>query len=413
MLPLPFYKLFRLSALVLLALILTLPPAAAASAPTLAAPATAPAWRGEYFASQDLTGSPAFVRADPNLDFDWGWGAPDRRLAADHFSVRWTRNVDFPAGEFRFSATVDDGIRVYVDGETIIDQWRVTAPITYTSSISLAAGTHALKVEYFENTERAQVHVWWDQNPVIPVSAPTWQPPNHPGAWLGTYYNNRSLSGDAAFQRNDAVVYFDWGTGGPGGGVGGQDFSARWDRVVEFSGGRYLFTVTADDGVRVWFDWALIIDQWHDSPGATYSVEKDVKGGNHEIVVEYYQGAGDAEVKFEWQDTSVTWVGNLSTCMRPTSSWIKIYRLAPNNTWEDLKPEGWGPIAQNGELKLFGLPVSPFYGWDGQPYKVELWEDGALVRTEGDVLAGQKVLALQPAGAIQTSWPCGANIPQK
>jgi PA14 domain len=401
---LPLVSLLRLSALVVIALALALPPATAG--------ATDSAWRGQYFANQVLSGTPALERSDADLNFNWGWGSPDPTLPADHFSARWTRSVDFPAGQYRFSVSADDGARLYVDGQPLIDQWRITAPITYTSSISLTAGTHALRVEYFENTERALVHVWWDQGTLIPVNSSAWQPPDHPGAWQGTYYNNVSLSGDPAFRRDDAFVYFDWGTGGPGGGLGGQNYSVRWDRVLQFDGGHYKFKVTADDGVRVWFDWAAIIDQWHDSTGQTYTVEKDVSAGKHEIVLEYYQRGDTAQVKFEWQDTRQTWVGNLITCMRPSQSWIKIYRLAPNNIWEDLQPAGYGPMAQNGELKLFGLPISPLYGWDGQPYKVELWEDGKMVRTEGDVLAGQKALVMLSDQTIQTSWPCGANIPQ-
>jgi hypothetical protein len=406
---LPLVRLARLGALVILALILAAP---ASPASAIAATATDPAWRGQYFANQDLSGNPAVVRSDANLAFNWGWGAPASGLPADHFSARWTRNVYFTQGQYRFSASVDDGIRVYVDGKTIIDQWRVTAPITYTSSIALDAGTHALRVEYFENTERAQIHVWWDQEWEIQVNSAIWQPPVHPGTWQGTYYKNRSLSGDPAFKRDDAFVYFDWGTAGPGGGLPGTEFSVRWYRVVDFPQGRYLFKVFADDGVRVWLDWKTIVDEWHDSPGQTYAVERDVQGGSHEMVVEYYQGIGGAQVKLEWQDANVDWIGNLSTCLRPWDSWIKVYRLGAHNVWEDLKSAGWGPIAKDGALTLFGLPVSALYGWNGQPYKVELWESGRLVRAEGDVFAGQKPLLLQPRGLVQTTWPCGANIPQ-
>jgi hypothetical protein len=394
-----------LSALVLVALLLVLPAPAAAGA----ASAAGSAWRGEYFASPDLSGSPALVRSDANLNYNWGWGAPDRKLPADHFSARWTRNVSLAAGTYRFNVSVDDGVRLYVDGQALIDQWRITAPITYTASLNLAAGTHLLKVEYYENTERAQIRVWWEKGtaaPVVTVAAP-WQPPAVLGAWQGDYFDNKSLEGDPDFERDDAFVYFYWSDAGPGGGFDDTDFSVRWTRVVDFAGGTYRFKVTADDGVRVWFDWATIIDAWREGSAQTYTVEKEIKGGTHDIVVEYFQAGGDALVKLEWEDTSVDWVGNLSTCMPPENAWVKIYRLAPNKAWEDLKNEGYGPTAQNGELMLFGLPVSAIYSWDGQPYKLELWKNGQLARTEGDVLAGQRPLLLQPGGLIRTSWPCG------
>jgi hypothetical protein len=70
-------------------------------------------------------------------------------------------------------------------------------------------------------------------------------------------------------------------------------------------------------------------------------------------------------------------------------------------------------MSPDGNIMVFGMPVSALYAWDGQPYKVELWVGGKLIRTEGDVFAGQKPLLLQPnGGLIKTSWPCGASIPQ-
>ena len=398
----------RLSVLVVLALLLALLPATANAA------AADTAWRGEYFANQDLSGSPVLVRSDANLNFNWGWGAPNSKLPADHFSVRWTRSANFSAGAYRFNVSVDDGVRLFVDGQPLIDQWRITAPITHTASINLAAGAHLLKVEYYENTERAQIRVWWERGAAAtPAPAVTWHPPAVVGAWQGRYYDNKTLSGDPSFERSDSFVYFDWGNAGPGGGFDGTDFSVRWYREVELPGATYEFKVTADDGVRVWLDWAAIIDEWRENSTRTYTVEKEIKGGKHEIVVEYFQAGGEAEVKLGWEDTNLNWVGNFTSCMWPEKSWVKLYRMAPNNTWEDLRPEGYGPSAQNGELKLFGLPISSLYGWEGQPHKVELWEDGQLLRTEGDVLAGQRPLLLQPNGAIQTSWPCGADVPRK
>lgn len=379
--------------------------------PLTGAPAQAAdaAWTGEYFANQDLSGSPAFTRTDPEINFNWGLGAPDPRLPADHFSIRWTRKVSFTAGHWRFNVNVDDGVRLFVDGQVIIDQWRITAPIDYTSSIWLAEGDHDLRVDYFENTERAQIRLGWEQEAAPP--AVTYLPTEHAGAWQGSYFNNRDLSGDPDFQRNDALVYFDWGDKGPGGDLAGQDFSVRWYRKVNLPGGTYRFKVTVDDGVRVWLDWKTIIDEWHQSSGQTYKVERQIDPGDHEIVVEYYQGPGVALIKFGWEDATVDWVGHVFTCMRPSNAWVKLYRLTPDNQWEDLKAEGYGPSAAGGELKLFGVPIDGGYGWDGQPLKIELWDNGSLVRTEGDIFAGQPALRLQPGGLIQTSWPCGAAAP--
>jgi hypothetical protein len=394
------YALIRLGAVLVVALALLVP------API--AHAADPIWRGEYFANQDLAGTPALVRSDNDINFNWGWGSPSPSIPVDHFSVRWTRSVSLGAGQWRFYAVVDDGIRLSVDGQTIIDQWRVTAPITYTSLIGLNAGDHTIRVEYWENTERAQIQVGWEY--AGPTSAGAVAVASA-GTWRGQYYANRKLKNDPSFERNDAAIYFDWGYGGPGGGVGGQDFSVRWTRSVFLPSGTYEFKVKADDGMRLWYDWTNLINEWHDHVDKTYSKQIEVSTGTHTLVVEYYQGAGPASIEVSWRNTAIDWLGNLFTCMRPQKSWIKIYRLAPNNQWEDTKPSGYGPSATDGELKLFGMPIDASYGWDGQPYKVELWAEGGMLRSEGDILAGQPALRLLPNQDLHTSWPCGANIP--
>ena len=85
------------------------------SAPQPTATPTPPAvtyWRGEYYTNRDLTGSPAVVRNDAEINFNWGGSAPSTSLPADGFSVRWTRHVPFQGGSYRFYVRSDDGVRV-------------------------------------------------------------------------------------------------------------------------------------------------------------------------------------------------------------------------------------------------------------------------------------------------------------
>ena len=76
--------------------------------------------------------------------------------------------MDLPAGAYRFTATSDDGIRVYVDGQLIIDRWRVQSAQTTTVDHTLQAGHHQVIVEYFEQTGLALARVSW-----APVDAQT------------------------------------------------------------------------------------------------------------------------------------------------------------------------------------------------------------------------------------------------
>jgi hypothetical protein len=71
-------------------------------------------------------------------------GSPAAGLVgADAFSVRWTNTVNFPKGIYRFRATVDDGVRVFVDDQLVIDGWRVQAVATFDSADRLGGGCAA------------------------------------------------------------------------------------------------------------------------------------------------------------------------------------------------------------------------------------------------------------------------------
>lgn len=127
--------------------------------------------------------------------------------------------------------------------------------------------------------------------------------PSNISGWKGEYWNNRTLSGTPWLCRDDASVDFNWGTSNPQPGTAfpSDNFSARWVRTVNFSSsGTYRFTLGGDDGVRLWVDGVLIIDQWRDQPYTTYTADRYLSAGNHTIRVEYYERGGNARVYLTW-----------------------------------------------------------------------------------------------------------------
>jgi len=113
-------------------------------------------WRGEYYANPWTSGQPSLVRNEERICFDWGDGSPAGDIPVNHFSARFTRRLDLPAGRYRLRAVVDDGVRVYVDDQLVIDGWRVGDEREYLHEMRLE-GTHELRVEYFENESRAMI----------------------------------------------------------------------------------------------------------------------------------------------------------------------------------------------------------------------------------------------------------------
>jgi hypothetical protein len=140
--------------------------------------ASYPDFKGEYYNNAALTGSPVLTRNDTTINFNWGLGAPNLALPADNFSVRWTKNQSFTAGTYRFSVTADDGIRLYIDNNLIINQWIDQGATTYTADMTLTAASHAIKVEYYDGTQDAVAMFSYAAAPATCPTGTIGTPPN-------------------------------------------------------------------------------------------------------------------------------------------------------------------------------------------------------------------------------------------
>jgi hypothetical protein len=248
-----------------------------------------PTWRASYWNNTTLSGSPALQRDETSLNHDWGSGSPDSRVSADGFSARWTRYIDTQEDDYRFTAVSDDGIRVYVDNELIINEWNDHAVKTVSVSKRLQAGHHWVVVEYYENGGQAVARLSW-----APASGPT-------NDWRGEYFDNATLSGEPLLVRNDERVDFDWGSGSPAPGLIGKDhFSARWTQTLDLPAGHYHFAMTVDDGARLWVNGHLLIESWRDQPAHTYTGDIYLPGGSVPIKMEYYENGGLAVARLTW-----------------------------------------------------------------------------------------------------------------
>jgi glucose/arabinose dehydrogenase len=113
-------------------------------------------YHAQYFSNMNLTGTPTIDRCEgAPINYNWGNGSPGSGVPVDHFSARWTGSFTFTAGSHTFTATTDDGMRVFVDGTQIINGWKDQSAKTYTAKVNLTAGIHAVIVEYYEDTGQA------------------------------------------------------------------------------------------------------------------------------------------------------------------------------------------------------------------------------------------------------------------
>ncbi len=119
------------------------------------------------------------------------------------------------------------------------------------------------------------------------------------------YFDNADFT-SSKLSRTDATVNFDWGTSAPVSNVANTTYSVRWTgAVVPAFSELYTFILTADDGVRLWVDDQLIVNNWVNQSAKTVSGQVALTAGQPATVkLEYFQNTGFATVKLEWSSPS-------------------------------------------------------------------------------------------------------------
>ncbi|MEO5666245.1 MAG: PA14 domain-containing protein, partial [Nocardioides sp.] len=251
-------------------------------------------YAAEYFANRDLAGTPLLTRTDDTVDFNWGGGSPGDGVPVNNFSARWTKTLNVAeAGAYKFTVTSDDGVRLFVDGQPVIDKWVLQGATTHTATCQLSQGSHQVVLEYFEANGDAVARFSYE-----PTSGPPPPPPPPPEPFVAEYFDNSTLSGGPVLTRSDDTIDFDWSDGSPAPTVPSNQFSARWTRTKSYAAGTYRFSVTGDDGIRVLIDETPVIDGWFYQAPTTYSTDVALPAGEHTVVVEYFEWSGGAVARF-------------------------------------------------------------------------------------------------------------------
>jgi hypothetical protein len=352
---------------------------------------------GQYFNGINFN-TLVFTRVDPTVNFTWGNASPGAGVQADGFSIRWTGQLQpTVSGVHTFSTVSNDGVRLFLNGQLIINNWTVHGTTTDTSAgITLQAGVrYSITMEYFENLGYGVSQLLWrppgatsssaipqarllpsasspsnqaptvnagpDQTITLPASAnltgtasddgqpgaltTTWSRVSGPGtvtfgnasarsttasfSAAGTYVLRLSASDTAltstddvtitvnassstgtgltgryynginfntlVFTRVDPTVNFTWGNNSPGTGVPVDGFSIRWTgQLAPTVSGTYTFSTSSNDGVRVFLNNQLIINNWtvHGTTTNTSAGITLQAGVRYPITMEYFENAG-------------------------------------------------------------------------------------------------------------------------
>lgn len=360
----------------------------------------------QYFSGNSIS------RIDSNIDFNWGTSSPHPAIGNDDFSVRWVGEVEIPlTGDYQFQTLSDDGVRLWVNGTLLIDNWTDHAPRNDTSAVVRLSGGHryALVMEFYERGGGAVAQLGWSGPgisgfPAIPaanlfpdtsgptlesayfdcqrnsisltfsegldrataenisnysvnkgvtLSAASLSPDGkrvtlHSARKLGafnyritvnnvedlwgnvispatladarllstgiqaSYYDQLGRRGEYftgnAVIRTDALINNSWGGSSPLAGIGADDFSVRWEGNLAVAvTGSYTFRTRSDDGVRLWVDDVLIIDNWTDhSARFDSSTPVTLTGGeSYAVKMEYYERGGHAVAELHWSGPGI------------------------------------------------------------------------------------------------------------
>lgn len=308
-------------------------------------------WRQEIHANKSVSNLVDVKALDPNELGGFALRMADRPISSavsrDNFSCRFTRDVFLNKGVYKFIMHTDDGGRLYVDGVNYIDDW-VDGGVTPRSA-TVSFDSPALRTIRMDHYESGSVAI-----AALAIVPPMDTVPG-PNDWKMEVFGSPNLSNPVEVAACPAGASggfaLDWGDWGPSVRTGGDGFSVRFSRSFDFAGGTYSFSTVSDDGVRLYVDGELKIDNWN-SPGLSEdSVEVELSPGTHELVVETYDASSPARISLAidhlMPDFDVTYISRIPRYDRYNVSYE--YGVDPNEpetgrpylTPEELAKQRW------------------------------------------------------------------------
>lgn len=266
------------------------------------------AWTAQVWNNRDFAGAAVWTGTTGAVNFTWGQGPPvingvTTTGLTDNFSARFTTSAFFSAGTYRFTVTVDDGARLYVDGALVINDWREAAQRTLQAEHTFTTdGAHTIVVEMFDALYDATIQASW----ALTSGGGTTPGTGGGSLWYADYFNGPDLAGPVIFSTSYPAsgLNLNWGIAAPGGPVPADNFSARFLRYLtvpnDLPEGIYTFYAYADDAFRFYVDGTLILDRWDTLATERAQAEVTLLNGPHTLRFEYRELTQNAYLFLTW-----------------------------------------------------------------------------------------------------------------
>ncbi|WP_226578614.1 PA14 domain-containing protein [Microseira wollei] len=290
-------------------------------------------WRGEYFSNINLTDKPVFFEnlGDGSRGFSRNWGnnSPSLNIPTDNFSARMTTQRYLAPGLYKITTQADDGIRVRIGNQTVVDKW-VDQPFVTNSGYFYSNGSNfPIAIEYYERGVGAAIN--FNITPATKFQDSV----NESQQWKATVFNWNGSQGNqppinfwngemnnqnaigvinlGSNTRSDGKkgINFDWGDGAPnrdGNRLPHNNFAIGAYTWADFDGSPYKFRVRGDDGFQIraknhstgeWFD-ITVPNQWTQAYGFT-EITKALPAGRYDLAFNYYEHGGLANFDLSWE----------------------------------------------------------------------------------------------------------------
>lgn len=343
-----------------------------------------------YDGIQDPSGSPTAQEVDPQVNFNWNGNSPIAGVGGSNWAGEWSGQIQAETtGTYTLTTNSDDGVRVYINGQLVIDDYTYHAPTYDSATLNFVAGQkYDIDIRYFQGGGGSTLQLFWQAQglPFQPVpttqlypgaAAPAVSPAggvyktsiavtvseSTPGAVVsyttdgstptsnsakysgpvtltnptvfkarafvngvggavtendylvnavigtgnglkGAYFDqSQDPSGTPTATETDPTINFNWNGGSPIAGVQGSNWSGEWTGQIQAeSTGPYTFTTNSDDGVRVYINGQLVIDDYtYHAPTLDHGTLNLVAGQKYSIDIKYFQGGGGSVLQLFWQ----------------------------------------------------------------------------------------------------------------
>ena len=270
-----------------------------------------------YYPNKTFTvASPLWKRIEPVISYDYGLLAPQGNLFALDFSARRTGQIQAPTSEtYKFEIETVDGVKLVVNGTTVIDQmgFQALTPSTFSGNLAMTAGSKvSIQLDQLDSALNTSIKLYWS-SPTVPRQLIPQQflyPNDGVHGLEVSYYANNTFTAPVALKRLEPDVNAYWGTNSPAAEstLPSDNFSDTWQGRIESPYTGFLsFCVDADDDVKITFNGTVIINRTGLISLDFCSLGQLVTQGTlYTLRIDHLEKTGNANLNLRWNYALLT-----------------------------------------------------------------------------------------------------------